>query len=93
MEGLTDRQAAEAVQARIDVKYALGLELTAPGVDYSVLSEFRDRLVGADTGRQVLDGILAAAGERGCSRTRGRARTNSTHPPASHQPQDRQNHQ
>jgi hypothetical protein len=44
-EGLTDRQAADAVRGRIDWKYALGLELTDPGFDYSVLSEFRTRLV------------------------------------------------
>ena len=43
-ENLTDRQAADAVRARIDWKYALGLELTDPGFDYSVLSEFRSRL-------------------------------------------------
>ncbi|MGE6737039.1 transposase, partial [Streptomyces sp. NPDC059900] len=36
VEGLTDRQAAEAVRARIDFKYALGLELTDPGFDFSV---------------------------------------------------------
>ncbi|MFE7276764.1 transposase, partial [Streptomyces sp. NPDC057623] len=30
VENLTDRQAAEAVRARIDWKYALGLELTDP---------------------------------------------------------------
>lgn len=64
-EGLTDRQAAEAVRARIDWKFALGLELTDPGFDFSVLSEFRDRLVGADGGRSVLDGILAAAQKKG----------------------------
>src|SRR5262245_49873784 len=40
-ENLSDRQAAEAVRARIDWKYLLGLELTDPGFDYSVLSEFR----------------------------------------------------
>ncbi len=40
MEGLSDRQAAEAVRARIDWKYALGLGLTDAGFDYSVLSEF-----------------------------------------------------
>ena len=79
IEGLTDRQAAEAVRARIDVKYALGLELTDSGFDYSVLSEFRDRLVEADAGRRVLDGILAAAGERRLLKARGRARTDSTH--------------
>jgi transposase len=61
VEGLTDRQVAEAVRARIDFKYALGLELTDPGFDYSVLSEFRDRLVEVDAGRRVLDGDLRTA--------------------------------
>jgi transposase len=45
-ENLTDRQAARAVACRIDWKYALGMELTEPGFDHSVLSEFRDRLAG-----------------------------------------------
>ena len=44
-EHLADRQAAEAVRARIDWKYLLGLELTDAGFDFSVLSEFRDRLL------------------------------------------------
>jgi transposase len=79
VEGLTDRQAAEAVRARIDFKYALGLDLDDPGFDFSVLSEFRDRLVAAEGGRRVLDGILAAAGESGLLKTAGRARTDSTH--------------
>ncbi|BFO14601.1 hypothetical protein SHKM778_09890 [Streptomyces sp. KM77-8] len=79
VEGLTDRQAAEAVRARIDFKYALGLDLDDPGFDFSVLSEFRDRLVEAEAGRRVLDGILAAAGETGLLKTAGRARTDSTH--------------
>ncbi|GIJ33781.1 Transposase [Micromonospora sediminimaris] len=79
VEGLTDRQAAEAVRARIDFKYALGLELDDPGFDFSVLSEFRDRLVQADAGRRVLDGVLAAAREKGLLKTTGRARTDSTH--------------
>ncbi len=39
-EGLSDRQAAEAVRSRIDWKYVLGLELTDPGFDHTVLSEF-----------------------------------------------------
>jgi transposase len=37
-EGLSDRQAAEAVRARIDWKYALGLRLSDPGFDFSALS-------------------------------------------------------
>jgi len=46
-ENLADRQAAEAVRARIDWKYLLSLDLTDPGFDFSVLSEFRDRLLAA----------------------------------------------
>ncbi|WP_234545354.1 IS1182 family transposase [Streptomyces shenzhenensis] len=79
VEGLTDRQAAEAVRARIDFKYALGLDLTDPGFDYSVLSEFRDRLTGADAGRRVLDGILDAARSKELLAAGGKARTDSTH--------------
>jgi transposase len=36
MENYTDRQAAEALKTRIDLKYALSLELTDPGFDFSV---------------------------------------------------------
>ena len=45
VEGLTDRQTADSVRSRIDWKYALGLELTNAGFDFSVLSEFRSRLI------------------------------------------------
>ena len=41
VEGLFDRQAAEAVRSRIDWKYALSLELEDSGFDFSILSEFR----------------------------------------------------
>lgn len=78
VEGLTDRQAAEAVRARIDYKYALGLDLGDPGFDFSVLSEFRDRLIQPDAGRRVLDGILAGCREKGLLKSAGRARTDST---------------
>ena len=36
LEQLSGRQAADAVRARIDWKYALGLELTDPGFHFSV---------------------------------------------------------
>ena len=53
-ESLSDRQAAEAVRARIDWKYLLGLDLTDCGFDFSVLSEFRGRLLaGSRTGATV----------------------------------------
>ncbi len=35
-EGLSDQQAADAVRACIDWKYALALDLTDPGFDASV---------------------------------------------------------
>ena len=41
VERLSDRQAADAVRGRIDWKYALGLELTDPGFDHTVLSWMR----------------------------------------------------
>src|SRR5499427_527115 len=58
VENLSDRQAAEAVRGRIDWKYALALELTDPGFDASVLSEFRTRLVHGGAEQQLLDTIL-----------------------------------
>lgn len=48
MENYTDRQAAEAMRTRIDWKYVLGLELSDPGFDFSILSEFRQRLLAED---------------------------------------------
>ncbi len=78
-EGLSDRQAAEAVRARIDWKYALGLELTDPGFDFSVLSEFRTRLVGSSIEQLLLDALIHACNERGYLKARGRQRTDSTH--------------
>ncbi|MFJ3608507.1 IS1182 family transposase [Streptomyces anulatus] len=78
-EGLSDRQAALAVRARIDWKYALGLELEDPGFDHSVLSEFRDRLVEGGAETRITDAVLAAASEAGLLKSRGRQRTDSTH--------------
>lgn len=78
-EGLSDRQAAEAVRARIDWKYALGLQLTDPGFNFSVLSEFRSRLVEGGKERLLLEKLLEGCKERGYLKVRGRARTDSTH--------------
>lgn len=78
-EGLSDRQAAEAVRARIDWKYALGLELTDAGFDHSVLSEFRSRLVCGAAEQLLLEKMLVRFRERGWLKARGRQRTDSTH--------------
>ena len=78
-EGLLDRQAAEAVRARIDWKYALGLQLSNPGFDFSVLSEFRSRRVEGGKERLLLEKLLEGCKERYYLKVRGRQRTDSTH--------------
>ncbi|MEX5713841.1 IS1182 family transposase [Parafrankia sp. FMc6] len=78
-ENLSDRQAALQVTARIDWKYALGLELDDEGFDHSVLSGFRARLVEHGLEEKVLDLLLARLSELGLLRAGGRARTDSTH--------------
>jgi transposase len=78
-EHLADRQAAEAVRARIDWKYLLGLELSDPGFDFSVLSEFRDRLLAGGAEDLLLDTLLERGLALGWLPTRGQQRTDSTH--------------
>jgi len=82
--GLSDRQAADAVRSRIDWKYALSLELTDPGFDSTVLSEFRTRLVTAGAEQQLLERFLEICQERHLLRSGGRQRTDSTHVFSSH---------
>src|SRR5499427_4446039 len=76
---LADRQAAEAVRARIDWKYLLSLELTEPGFDFSVLSEFRDRLLAGSAEAGLLDKLLERCRALGLLTARGQQRTDSTH--------------
>src|SRR5499426_2434783 len=78
-ENLADRQAAEAVRARIDWKYLLGLELTDPGFDFSVLSEFRDRLLAGEAEERLLDKMLERCRVAGLLTARGHQRTDATH--------------
>ena len=79
LEGLTDRQAADAVRDRLAWKYALSLELTDPGFDHSVLAEFRARLVQGHAEQRLLDLLLERCREEGWLKARGRQRTDSTH--------------
>jgi transposase len=79
MENLTDRQAADAVRSWLDWKYALSLELTDPGFDHTVLSEFRTRVVALTAEERFLEVVLDLCKDRGWLKTRGRQRTDSTH--------------
>jgi transposase len=78
-EGLSDRQAANAVRSRIDWKYVLRLELTDPGFDASVLSEFRARLIAGAAESLLFDTWLTWCRTRPLVKARGRQRTDSTH--------------
>jgi transposase len=78
-ETLSDRQAAEAVRARIDWKYLLSLDLTDSGFDFSVLSEFRDRLRAGSAVERLLDKLLERCRALGLLTARGQQRTDSTH--------------
>ena len=76
---LSDRDAAEAVRCRIDFKYALGLDLDDPGFHFSVLGDFRERLLEEGRADRLLDLALARLKEAGLVRERTTQRTDSTH--------------
>jgi transposase len=78
-EGLSDRQAADAVRGRIDWKYALNMELTDPGFDHTVLSEFRGRLLEGGAEERLLNDMLVKFKEKGWLKSRGQQRTDATH--------------
>jgi transposase len=78
-ENLSDRQAAEAVRARIDWKYVLSLELTDAGFDFSVLSESRARLIKGGAEEVLLEKLLECCRALGLVKARGQQRTDSTH--------------
>jgi transposase len=78
-ENLTDRQAADAVRGRLDWKYCLGLALEDEGFDFSVLSEFRVRLVAGSLELKILELLLGRLKELGLVKAGGRQRTDSTH--------------
>jgi transposase len=79
IEGLTDRQAADAVRRCMDWKYALSLDLHDPGFDFTLLHDFRQRLLAHEATQRLLDTFLTACKARGWIKARGTQRTDSTH--------------
>ncbi|MCC5613388.1 transposase [Nostoc sp. CHAB 5834] len=69
---MTDKP-SYAVRSRIDWKYGLSLKLTDPGFDFSVLCEFRIRLISGSAEQKLLDILLKQLKEK------GKQRTDSTH--------------
>lgn len=79
LENLSDRQTADAVRSRIDWKYALSLELTDAGFDYSVLSGFRERLIVNEQQSLLFDRVIEILQTKNLLKVRGKQRTDSTH--------------
>jgi transposase len=77
LENMSDRQAADAVRSRIDWKYMLGLKLDDPGFDYSVLSEFRQRLIEGKAEAVLLDKLLERCEAMGLLKGKKKQRTES----------------
>lgn len=77
-ENLSDRQAADAVRSRIDWKYMLGLELTDHGFDFSILSEFRQRLVEGQAEERLFNRLLTLCQEHNWLHSHAKQRTDST---------------
>ena len=77
LEDIGDRAAADALRLRLDWKYALHLPLDYAGFDFSVLSDFRARLLGHDAAARLFDTLLAQLRDLGLLKRRGRQRTDS----------------
>ena len=78
-ENLSDRQTADAVRSRIDWKYLLGLELEDTGFDFSVLSEFRGRLISGSNETLLLNRLLERCQQLELIKIRGKQRTDATY--------------
>jgi transposase len=55
------------------------LEITDSGFDYSVLSEWRSRLIASERKSEFLNKMLLPFQNKGWLTTRGKARTDSIH--------------
>jgi len=73
-EDRANRQAADAVRSQIDCKYVLRLDLTDPGFDASVLSEFRPRVLEGEAETRLIEVLLAWCREQKFLKARERAR-------------------
>ncbi len=79
LENLTDRQAAQAVCLRLDWKYALSLEPSDEGIDFSILCDFRERLISQHAEERLLSPIVEVCRANGWLKAGGKQRTDSTH--------------
>jgi len=77
MEDKSDREAAESVRLHLGWKYALHLPLDYAGFNFSVLCEYRARLVNHQAEARVFESLLQDLEELGMLKRRGRQRTDT----------------
>ena len=78
-EGLSDRQAADAVRGRIDWKYARSWTSRIRALTPSVLTEFRARLISGHAEEQLLTAMLTLFKERWLAQSPRQTTHGSTH--------------
>ncbi len=74
-----DQQSADGARGRIDCKCLLDLELTDLGFDYTLLHEFRNRLLENKAEHELLDDLLKLLRGRKLLTARGKQPADSTH--------------
>jgi transposase len=79
IDGLTDRQAADAVRRGMAWQDALSLDWTDAGFDVTLLHDVRQRLRAHQAAQRLLDPFLSACKARGWLKGRGTQRTDATH--------------
>jgi len=78
LEGLSDREAAEALRLRIDWKVACGLSLTDEGIHPTTLTYWRRRLRASARPRRIYDAVAAVIDATGVLAGRRRRALDST---------------
>jgi IS5 family transposase len=78
LEGLSDRDAARALQDRISWKVAAGLALTDEGFDYSVLTYWRTRLRASNQPERIFDAVRVVVAATGVLKGKTRRALDST---------------
>lgn len=79
LEKIPDRLAVEMVVSRMDWKYALHLPLGYAGFHWTVLTDFRQRLLDHAQERLLFEELLPKLHALGLIKPRGKMRTDSTH--------------
>ena len=78
LEGLSDREAADALRLRIDWKVACGLALDDEGIHPTTLTYWRNRLRKSDQPRRVFEAVAAVIDATGVLKGKRRRALDST---------------